>query len=92
MEFEFNAEKSASNKGKHGIDFVEAQALWRDEWLYSHPVAVNDEIRYVVTGRIGQKLWTAIITIRDDRIRIISVRRARHNERRDYEDNHGGRV
>ncbi|MDE1158055.1 MAG: BrnT family toxin [Neorhizobium sp.] len=92
MEFEFNAEKSASNKDKHGIDFVEAQALWLDEWLFSHPVAAHDEIRYIVTGRIGQKLWTAVITMRDDRLRIISVRRARKDERRNYEDNHGGRV
>lgn len=89
MEFEFDADKSAANKGKHGIDFVEAQALWRDEWLYSHPVAASDEIRYVVTGRIGQKLWTAIITMRSGRIRIISVRRARKDESRSYEDNHG---
>jgi uncharacterized protein len=92
MEFEFDAEKSASNRDKHGIDFVEAQALWDDRWLYSHPVAVNDEIRYIVTGMLGQKLWTAIMTIRGDRIRIISVRRARQDERRSYEDNHGGRV
>jgi uncharacterized DUF497 family protein len=92
VEFEFNAEKSASNKDKHGIDFVEAQALWLDEWLFSHPVAADDEIRYIVTGRIGQKLWTAVITMRDDRLRIISVRRARKDERRNYEDNHGGRV
>ena len=30
MEFEFDPEKSASNKDKHGIDFIEAQALWQD--------------------------------------------------------------
>lgn len=31
MEFEFDERKSAANKAKHGIDFVEAQALWLDE-------------------------------------------------------------
>jgi uncharacterized DUF497 family protein len=30
MRFEFDAAKSAANKLKHGIDFVEAQALWAD--------------------------------------------------------------
>lgn len=33
MEFEFDERKSAANKAKHGIDFVEAQALWHDEQL-----------------------------------------------------------
>lgn len=28
--FEFDPDKSAANKAKHGIDFVEAQALWDD--------------------------------------------------------------
>ena len=33
MTFEFDPIKSASNKAKHGIDFVEAQALWQDDRL-----------------------------------------------------------
>jgi uncharacterized DUF497 family protein len=33
MKFEFDPAKSASNKDKHGIDFVEAQVLWADGWL-----------------------------------------------------------
>ena len=31
MEFEFDARKSENNKAKHGIDFVEAQALWKSK-------------------------------------------------------------
>ena len=30
MKFEFDETKSEANKRKHGIDFVEAQALWKD--------------------------------------------------------------
>jgi len=30
MHFEFDAEKSESNLIKHGIDFKQAQTLWRD--------------------------------------------------------------
>jgi len=30
VEFEFDPEKSVRNKAKHGIDFQEAQALWKD--------------------------------------------------------------
>ena len=29
MNFEFDTDKSKANKKKHGIDFVEAQALWK---------------------------------------------------------------
>jgi uncharacterized DUF497 family protein len=88
MEFEFNAEKSASNKTKHGIDFVEAQALWRDENLYVSAVVAAGELRYLVVGLIDGKLWTAIMTWREDRARIISVRPARHVERQRYEGNY----
>jgi uncharacterized DUF497 family protein len=88
MEFEFNAEKSASNKNKHGIDFLEAQALWRDENLHVSAVVAAGELRYLVIGMIDGKLWTAVMTWRDGRIRIISVRRARHVERQRYEGNH----
>ena len=37
MEFEFDERKSRANKVKHGIDFVEAQALWLDEALVEIP-------------------------------------------------------
>jgi len=32
-EFEFDERKSTLNKAKHGIDFVEAQAIWDDVGL-----------------------------------------------------------
>ena len=30
MEFEFDQAKSEANRLKHGIDFVQAQELWKD--------------------------------------------------------------
>jgi uncharacterized DUF497 family protein len=72
MEFEYDAEKSAANKAKHGIDFDEAQALW-------------DEPRFLAVGRIGEKHWSAIFTLRGARLRLISVRRARKQEIEIYE-------
>jgi uncharacterized protein len=38
------------------------------------------DTRYVIIGRIGEGHWSAIITYRRDRVRIISVRRARPEE------------
>jgi uncharacterized DUF497 family protein len=85
MEFEFDGRKSQLNKTKHGIDFVEAQALWDDPDLLEVPLGLEDEPRALVVGRIGGKRWSAVITYRQARIRIISVRRSRGEERALYE-------
>jgi len=85
MDFEFDGRKSQLNKSKHGIDFVEAQALWDDPELLEVPLKVDDEPRALVVGQIGEKHGSAIITCRQGRIRIISVRRSRDQERALYE-------
>ncbi len=83
--FEFDPNKSASNLAKHGIRFEDAQMLWRDPQLLEIPAKTDDEVRHVVIGRIGNKHWSAIITYRDDHVRLISVRRARTEEVALYE-------
>ena len=85
MEFEFDPRKSAVNKRKHGIDFVEAQALWDDPDLIEIPGRTQDEPRFLVIGKIADKHWSVVITYRDDHIRIISVRRSRKEEVEIYE-------
>lgn len=84
MPFEFDARKSAGNKQKHVIDFVAAQALWDDPDLLEIP-ARTEEVRFIVIGRIKDKLWTGIVTHRGGNIRIISVRRSRPEEIAIYE-------
>lgn len=85
MRFEFDPRKSLANRLKHGIDFVAAQAMWLDESLVEIPAKTIDEPRSLVIARIGSKAWSAVITRRIDVIRIISVRRARAEERAIYE-------
>ena len=85
MSFEFDPAKSAANLAKHGIDFEAAQALWRDDRRFTLPSAYVGEVREVVVGMIGERLWAAAITWRGDTIRMISVRRAREGEAREYE-------
>ena len=85
MGFEYDPEKSAENKRKHGIDFEYAQALWSDPALLEIPARVVDEPRWVVIGRIAGKHWSAVITRRKDNVRIISVRRSRDEEVEIYE-------
>ena len=80
MDFDFDPNKSAVNKAKHGIDFIEAQVLWDDPNLIEIPARGTDETRFLVIGKIAEKHWSGIITIRDDRIRIISVCLSRPEE------------
>ena len=87
MKFEFDPAKSAANKDKHGIDFVEAQALWADDGLVDAPIRAKDEPRFLVIARLEDKHWTAICTMRGEVIRIMSVRRARKEEVGYYEGN-----
>ncbi|MEX1668126.1 BrnT family toxin [Zhongshania guokunii] len=83
--FEFDPKKSKSNFEKHGIDFVDAQAIWQDTDFIEIMAKSDDERRALVVGMIDGKHWSAIITYRTDRIRIISVRRSRNSEVALYE-------
>lgn len=85
MTFEFDSEKSAANKLKHGIDFHEAQALWDDLDYIEIPVTTTDEPRYLVIGKINGKHWSGVITYRGESVRIISLRRSRKEEIDIYE-------
>jgi uncharacterized DUF497 family protein len=84
MYFEFDKPKSVANFKKHKIDFLQAQKLWEDKNGLEIPAKFVDEERFALIGQIEQKVWVAFYTIRNNKIRIISVRRARENEERAY--------
>jgi hypothetical protein len=85
MDFEFDPQKSESNKQKHGIDFYEAQELWDDPDFIEIPVKTSDEPRFLIIGKISGKHWSGVITYRTEKIRIISARRSRKEEVDIYE-------
>ena len=84
MEFEYDPEKSAANRAKHGTD-EEARSLWSDPFLLEVPALTEDEPRFLAIGKIGARHWTAVFTWREGRLRIIPVRRARRQEIEHYE-------
>jgi uncharacterized DUF497 family protein len=86
MSFEFDPTKSASNKKKHGIDFEAAKALWNDPHLLEIEARSSDEPRFLMIGMIDGKHWSAVVTYRNGKIRIISVRRSRKEEVGLYEE------
>ena len=84
-DFEFDEEKSQLNQKKHGVDFLEAQQLWNDPDIIQIQAKSEKEPRFLVIGKMHQKHWSAVITYRQDIIRIISVRRSRKTEVALYE-------
>lgn len=85
MEFEFDPLNSATNQKKHGIDFVQAQRLWQDPMRVEIPARTVDEARWLVILQIDGKHWSAVVTYRERRTRIISIRRSRAEEVTIYE-------
>jgi hypothetical protein len=89
MEFEWDAEKAASNLAKHGVTFPEAMTVFGDplESVIADPDRSEDECRFLSMGlsAAGRLLVVVAYTERQDRIRIISARKATPRERRQYE-------
>lgn len=88
MHFEWDAPKNSRNIAKHGISFLEAATVFSDplEITRADPDHSAGEYRFLSLGRSerGQLLAVAY-TERDNRIRIISARRATPREGRQYE-------
>ena len=63
MEFELDERKSQANKVKHGIDFMEARALWGDPEILEITLMTDEEPRVLLVGRIGENHWSAIVTL-----------------------------
>ncbi len=86
MQFEFDPFKSEANAAKHGINFEQAQLIWRDPDRLEIPSRYPDEPRQLVIGRAKDRIWTAIVTERQGITRLISVRCARNSEKALYDE------
>ena len=86
MRYEWDAAKAAANRRKHGVSF---NAVLDFDWAVALVVADERvdyrEPRWLALGMIGARLHSLAFTIRDDRIRVISLRRASRKERTLYE-------
>ena len=88
MQFEWDAEKAASNLGRHGVSFEEASTVFGDPLATTiiDPDHSDDEERWLTTGTSAEGR-TVIVwhTNRDEAVRIIGARLATSAERRTYE-------
>ncbi len=85
MNFDWDPIKRGLNREKHGIDFYSARMLWEDPDRIEIEAPYPLENRFILIGNLRNHLWTAIYTIRNETIRIISVRRSRKEEKKLYE-------
>lgn len=83
--FEWDDNKSRANYVKHGIEFKHATALWLDLNAAKLKLQHESEERYIRIGKLNNKIWTAVFCHRNNKIRLISVRRARAKERQYYD-------
>ena len=85
---EFDKAKSVATKASRGIDFIEAREVWLDPNCVDGAPGrvVEGENRWLIIGRAHRQLWTVCYTMRNAKIRIISVRPARKEEKEIYEN------
>ncbi len=87
MRFEWDRDKAVLNKQKHGIDFSDAVSVLEDPLAVTICEVDSGERRYVSMGMdaLG-RLLVAVYTIRGERIRLISARKADKLEQRQYNE------
>ena len=87
MKLEWDETKNRANIRKHGFHFTEAEEMFRGPLLV-RPDTREDygEKRWIGIGMIqGRFAFVAFVECASDTIRIISLRKADHEERKEYE-------
>lgn len=89
MDFSWDPNKSESNEKKHGINFIIAAEVFKDEnAILDQGSTINGEERYITVGKTMKLILIAVVfTLRNKTIRIISARQARKNEIKAYLSN-----
>jgi uncharacterized DUF497 family protein len=88
--FEWDERKNLLNFDKHGIDFDDAREVFYGPIILRQSDRNNEE-RWIAIGSLDDRVITVVFTRRADVIRIISARRARENEEREYRNSKVGR-
>ncbi len=84
-ELEWDENKRLLNVAKHGLDFIDSAIIFGDSSRLEFNLIKNCESRIKAIGKIKDKIFTVVYTIRNHKKRIISLRRASKHERKLYE-------
>ncbi len=89
MEFEWDKNKDEANLSKHEVPLDEAKTVFADPLYidFYDPDHSDEEERYIVIGKSRQhRILIVSYTERDNKVRLISARKATRKEREDYEE------
>ena len=75
-DFEFDDNKNRLNKERHGVDFHDAQLLWKVTNVVVEVKSSSAEQRWAMIGMIHEECYLAVFTKRRDHVRLISFHRA----------------
>ncbi len=90
MRYEWDERKRLSNLEKHHLDFFDVVAVFDAPHMVVPSVYGGEEERFLAVGMLEGRYVTVVYTQRNEAVRIISFRRARHEERRKYQALYGG--
>ncbi|MEB3309916.1 MAG: BrnT family toxin [Snowella sp.] len=88
MKFEFDPAKATTNLQKHGVSFEEGMTVFGDPLALTinDPVHSEREFRFLTIGMSDrQRLIVVSHTERKKQVRLISVRLATRQEKKQYE-------
>lgn len=79
--------KDASKLIKHGIAFADAARVFDDphHHIGDSTKPEHGEVRKLAVGKVDGRLITVIVPEREEKLRIISARRTRKDERENYD-------
>ena len=85
MHFEWDEQKNQINIRKHGLDFADAPAVFAGvTFTFEDDRFDYEEQRFVILGMLAGKVVVIAHTERDDKVRIISMRKATKYEQKLY--------
>ena len=86
--FVWDVKKARSNYSKHKVTFEQAAEAFFDPFLRVIDASATEEARDAIIGMDAwwNLLYVVHLEVEDDRLRIVSARRATLHDRRLYED------
>jgi uncharacterized protein len=91
MEFEWDENKANLNEQRHGVTFAEAELAFQDANAVEVLDELNsaEEIRYQIIALSPMRLLFVAFTVCEERIRIISARKANAKQVKIYNEYNG---
>jgi uncharacterized DUF497 family protein len=83
--FEFGPRKNRANIAKHRVDFTMAAQIW-DDYVFEREDDRRDygEKRFIALGAVAGRAMVVVYTWRGSKRRLISARKANHDEQKVY--------